>query len=207
MRIPRPVSWPLAVAVAFFTAAAPSAYSARPSPTPRPTPTTKPVSRSLADLAKRIRLRRPAGVGKTGSPSIIIDNENLSQFSNAGSITMVNRPGAKQAGSPTPATGVEPGRSSKEYWRGRYKQQLGLVQSLKKRLKDLSSEIPDLWNRFYAQDDPAYRDGVIKPKLDRDLQEDQALKKRLKKEEAKLPQILEDARRAGAPSSWFRDLE
>ena len=77
---------------------------------------------------------------------------------------------------------------------------------MKKRLADLNREIPGLWTKFYSWDDPAYRDGVIKPKLDRDLQEAKELQKKIPEEEAKLDQIREQARRDGALPGWFRGL-
>ena len=73
-------------------------------------------------------------------------------------------------------------------------------------IEELDKEIPALWNQFYSWDDPAYRDGVIKVKLDRALARRKELEERLAVEEEALPKILDEARRDGALPGWFRGL-
>jgi len=187
---------------------------ARTSPTPAPTPRPN----SLAELARRIKLRP---VARDADGKLVISNSSLSELAAQGSLTTTTgTTGARsdsrryvdvdrisdQAGSEQGATGSLNDDQKRNYWRDRYSGQLQTVDAVKKRIGELDSEIPKLWNQFYAWDDPAYRDGVIKPNLDRALAESQQLKDRLPGEEAKLDQILEEARRDGAQPGWFRDL-
>jgi len=175
-------------------------------PTPTPLPTHDP--HSLAQAAARIKLRSTPG--PAGSGGVVINNENLKSYAEKGKLTTAT---GQPAGS---TTGVTPrGRSGprkmsdeakKAYWRNAYIRQKQLVESIKRRIEELDREIPGLWRDFYAWDDPAYRDGVIKPKIDKKLKEQEELKKRLPQEEKALSQVLEDARRDGALPGWFRDL-
>jgi hypothetical protein len=179
------------------------------------TPTPAPRSNSLADLAKRIKLRAAT---RDAEGKLVISNSNLSEISEKGSLTTatgsrsgsgrsveINRVG-EQSGTGEDPTETMTDEQKRNFWRSRYSGQLKSVQIIENRLAELDSEIPKLWNQFYAWDDPAYRDGVIKPNLDRALAESQQLKDRLPSEKAKLDQILEDARRDGALPGWFRDL-
>ena len=63
-----------------------------------------------------------------------------------------------------------------------------------------------LTDDFYSRDDPAYRDGVVKPKLDQSLRRREELERQLAQEEPVLEQIKVDARRDGADPGWFREL-
>jgi len=186
-------------------AAAPAAAQR---PTPTPTPTRSP--RSLAEVASSITLKKSG----TTSRSIQITNENLSSYASKGGITTATgSSGGVTRGTGEPR-GAVPGErrtlgdeGKKQYWRSRYQRQKQLVEDMKRRIDELNAEIPQLWSQFYAWDDPAYRDGVIKPKIDAKLQQVEELKKRLPEEEKKLPEILEEARRDGALPGWFRDLD
>ncbi len=179
------------------------------------TPTPTPRASSLSDLARRIKLRPAA---RDGEGKVVISNSSLSTLSEKGSLTTssggrtdsgryveINR-STDQAGAEEGATGTMTDDQKRGFWRSRYSGQQKTVQIIENRIAELDSEIPKLWTQFYAWDDPAYRDGVIKPSLDRALAESQQLKDRLPSEQAKLDQILEDARRDGALPGWFRDL-
>lgn len=156
-----------------------------------------------------------SGQKPTRTP-IVIDNETLRKYSDQGHVTTVERPASPsslQTGSGTALAGGM-GRESdsseaakRRYWRTLYEQQLRLVQSLEQQIEILDREIPGLWRDFYARDDPMYRDGVIKPKLDEALVRRGELEEQLNEERAKLPKIREDARRDGAKPGWFRGLD
>jgi len=185
-------------------------HSKKPTPTPTPVPTRNP--HSLAAVASKIQLQKPASTA--GSGGVVITDENIKSYAEKGKLTTAS---GQPAGTAT--TGGTPfGRTTttgerkmsddakKSHWRNAYIRQKQLVESIKKRIDELNREIPGLWRDFYAWDDPAYRDGVIKPKIDKKMKEEQELQKRLPEEEKKLPKILEDARRDGALPGWFRDL-
>ncbi len=185
---------------------------ATPTPRPTPTPTAAAHPRSLAEVARRIRLQRPPG-----RSTITISNDNLLEMGKGGHLTTASGTGAGVAVEAGPGVGEGEGEeeggppkgmeAKRQYWRERYRQQLKKVEEIRKRIQELDREIPRLWTQFYSWDDPAYRDGVIKPKLDQALAERDRLGKRLPEEEAKLPQIKEAARRDGALPGWFRNLD
>ena len=95
----------------------------------------------------------------------------------------------------------------KRYWQSRYEQQLDLVGSIEEQIGILDYEIPGLWRDFYSRDDPAYRDGVIKVKLDEALARSERLEGQLKEEEERLDQMRAEARKDGAQPGWFRGME
>ena len=95
----------------------------------------------------------------------------------------------------------------KVFWQTRYKRQLALVENLRQQIETLDSEIPALWSDFYSRDDPAYRDGVIKPKLDRSLERREELAAQLLVEEPMIEQIKVEARKDGAEPGWFREIK
>ena len=196
----------LAVAAA---AADPTPTAPAATPTVAPTPT--PPARSLAEAARRIKLR-PYTTDASGR--IVISDTTLPEMAEKGAVTSVggDRPGDRRyvdvdSGE---AAGGESGSMDEEqqrqFWRRKVEAQQQAIQVLEARIAELDSEIPRLWTQYYAWDDPAYRDGVIKVRLDRALEEWEQLKERLPAEQARLDEIMEDARRAGAKPGWFRDL-
>lgn len=180
---------------------------------PSPTPTPQPArGQSLADVAKDKKLKGDTAGTKDGS--IVISNENLSGYAAKGGLTTA-KPGKN------PATrGVHTGTNVKvvdsetleqqrlkAFWQKRYMLQLERIAAIKRQIEELDLEIPALWNEFYARDDPMYRDGVIKPKLDRSLERRKNLEALLLEEEPKLAEIKEDARQAGGEPGWWRDVK
>ncbi len=209
----------VALAIAFGVTGSAIAADSTPTPTPTATPTVSPTpqANTVADAARQARAAAPEGATPTRTP-IVISNENLAELAAKGSLTEVTTiPDGSSRGS---ARGAETGsargdattaattgeESKKAYWRGRYTMQKGVIDALKGEIDALDKEIPGLWNQFYAWDDPAYRDGVIKVQLDQKLAQRDELAKKLPEEEAKLPEILNDARRDGALPGWFRDI-
>lgn len=208
--------------VAILAAVAGIAGSEEPTPTPVPTGTPAASGeRSLADLARETQLEQPGGT------PIIIDDAALRRLASEGRLTEAGtptpmpparravHPGAGEgetgaAGSPVGGTTMSLAEAdegeARAYWRSLYARQLELVESIRRQIERLDEEIPGLWRQFYAWDDPAYRDGVIKPKLDAALERREKLEQDLVTEEARLPEIREEARRSGALPGWFRDL-
>lgn len=196
-------------------------------PTPEPTPTPRPTTsgtRSLAEVARETRLQGT----DSGSQPIVISNENLADLAAKGELTHAGptptatalpgsrRPvhaGVNAAGAvvvkPNQAdlAGLDAGAEDRRrHWRGLYLKQIETLEQIHKQIEVLDAQIPGLWSQFYAWDDPVYRDGVIKPKLDAALAMRQQLEEQLAQEEERLPEILDNARRDGALPGWFRDL-
>lgn len=196
------------------------AASADPTPTPTPTATPTPTvpPQTVAEAARQARAGAGQGATPTRTP-IVISNENLAELAAKGTLTEVtgtssdasarrpvSAPGA-DAGPDADGAAVTEEETKRAYWRSRYKGQKDLIESIKGEIEALDTEIPGLWNQFYAWDDPAYRDGVIKVRLDEALARREELARQLPEEEAKLPDILNEARRDGALPGWFRDLK
>jgi hypothetical protein len=187
--------------------AAAAAAAEKPTPTPRPA-----GGQSLNEVAKNKKLKGDTD-GSTGG-SIVITNENLSDYASKGGLTTA-KPNIQNTSNPVHAgpnvqqidaeTAAE--NEHRNLWQQKYMRQLETIASIERQINDLDYKIPGLWNDFFARDDPMYRDGVIKPTLDRALARRDELAKRLAEERPKLEQIKEDARRAGAEPGWFRGIE
>ncbi len=180
-------------------------------PTPTPTPRAT-GGQSLNEIAKDKKLKGDTAGSSAGS--IVITNENLSDYASKGGLTTAKpsqNPAARgvHAGTNVKAVDSETNEQNKRkhYWQQKYMQQLERIASIKSQIRDLDLEIPALWNEFFARDDPMYRDGVIKPKIDRSLVRRDELAKLLVEEEPKLPKIKEEARRDGAEPGWWRDIK
>ena len=178
---------------------------------PTPTPTPRPGGgKSLTDVAKDKKLNTDAA-GTTGG-SIVITNENIQDIAAKGKVTeakpVVNRSavGPNAAGVEMYDPDEQQALHRKYYWQQKYVQQLSKIQALRRQIQQLDSEIPGLWNDFYSRDDPAYRDGVVKPKLDQTLNRREQLEEQLAQAEPVLEQIKIDARKDGAEPGWFREL-
>lgn len=172
-----------------------------------------------------------AGADPTPTPQpsrtpIVITNENLADYAAKGHVTSAD-------GSSTSTTGKgrrpvhEPGTDAskgkaldavesagelarderKRFWQATYEKQINLVASIEQQISNLDWEIPGLWRDFYARDDPAYRDGVIKVKLDEALARRDRLEEQLKVEREQIEKIRRDARKDGAQPGWFRGIE
>ncbi len=159
---------------------------------------------SLGATARHIRLRWPNG-RKT-----LITNANLPAFSKAGALTSVistaGRTQTRIDHHAQPSRERIPRHTKKEIWQTRYRALLTRIAVLKHKISYLDTEIPHLWNMFYAWDDPAYRDSVIKPKLDRALVLRKTLRRELRVRAALLPTFLENARKHNVPPGWLREV-
>ncbi len=207
----------LATTIAAISTASTVALGAQPSPTPTPTPTPTPRTSSdttLSDVAGDIELTKGAAADDGG---IVISNENLATYAEHGRLTEVTKPAQNRRGlADVTGDGAqiegEMGNfaatsEKKQYWQAKYEGQLDLIRQIREQIDALDLEIPGLWRDFYAWDDPMYRDGVIKPKLDQALAQRQKLEGDLQKAEAGLATIKQQARRDGAQPGWFRGFD
>jgi hypothetical protein len=197
------------VACGFLATCAVVALAADPTPTPTPRPAG---GQSLSDVAGEKKLKG-SGDGK----SIVITDKNLSDYASKGQVTAVETGTSNASRRPVRDITTNPNMvvvesdsshadERRRYWVGMYERQLELVASLKRQIAILDEEIPGLWNDFYSRDDPAYRDGVIKPKLDASLERRERLVQDLAEEEPRLDEIKSDARQQGAEPGWFRGI-
>lgn len=173
-----------------------------PTPTPEPTPTPTPRPATLADLAKDRELNTEV-LNDDGAIVIIkpVEDEASAQ-------TAPNRPADQVPG--LPGMTEEERRISEEekkaYWQQEYLKQLEEINLNKRKIEILDERIPELQNKFYRWDDPAYRDGVIKPELDQAMADRERYRAELGEAQEELARIKQDARRDGALPGWFRGL-
>jgi len=187
----------------------------QPTPTPTATPTVEDNQKALSEVAKTQPLK-----GAEKGKSIVITNENLADYASRGSLTTAtdksagSTSGRRPLANPETTAGMVEAPSGavahtderRRYWVDQYKQQLQLVDSIKRQIQVLDGEIPGLWRDFYAWDDPSYRDGVIKVKLDAALGRRDRLEAQLRDEEPRVEEIKKNARQDGAEPGWFRGI-
>jgi hypothetical protein len=190
-----------------------AAWAANPTPTATPTaPGT-----TLSDVAGGIKLNKDAVEGQVGG--IVISNENLSQIAGKGRVTEVtttktvkgrrdlSEVSGDGAGIQGEADDYAEKQAKKQYWQAQYQRQIEIVQSIRKQIDILDNEIPGLWRQFYTWDDPFYRDGVIKPKIDKAMADRQKLEVDLQAANAEISRIQQESRRDGAEPGWFRGFD
>jgi len=203
--------------VVITAATIPVWVSSSETPTPTPAPASTP---SLAEASRRARAAQ--GEEEIGKGSkVVISDSNLQEYSAQGALTETTRstppPEARRRGVHSAGTvnaddplGLDetPAMAEKRrYWQGQYQRQLELIASLEHQIQVLDETIPLLWRKFYAWDEPAYRDGVTKPALDQALARRDSLEERLTEARGSLGGIVEAARRDGAQPGWFRGLD
>jgi hypothetical protein len=208
-----------AVVALGLAAGAPAHATDGPDPTPTPAPTATPApsptpqARSMAEAARQTQ----AGAAGTPTPGgIVISNDNLAEYAAKGHLTTGGSSGARadgELGKAPRAVGAaadqgppDDPEGKKAYWRDLIQEQLDTIAALEEELAELERRIPELERKFYAWDDPHYRDGVIKPEWDRALERHAEVTSQLEEERKKLPELRTRARQNGALPGWFRDL-
>jgi len=189
--------------------AAPPAVKPTPTPVPIATPTvvllpssqrSAPAAGGLADLARGIKLRLPAG------DSRVITNERVKELSRGVELTtsIPGPPEQAEAGRVEQATREE--GEKQQYWVERYQEARREVEDLQAEVARLEEETARLERDFYSRDDPAYRDGVIKPAWDQALEDLRANREKLEEARSAPDRVKDEALRDGALPGWFRGL-
>lgn len=92
----------------------------------------------------------------------------------------------------------------KEDWQKMIQEAKENVIQLEGRIKELESRLNKLTNDYYSWDDAAYREGVIKPNMDKVAQQLEAAREQLKAAKERIPELEEEARKSGALPGWLR---
>jgi len=188
--------------------------AATPPPTPTPTPTPAPSVKvllrgeqrgespaggggSLADVAKRIKLKLPKDEPRR------LTNASVEALSKGVELTTAKPPDLSYAG---PGDAGQGQGGDQAFWQQRYQEARSMVTFWEGEVRRLESESARLETQFYSVDDPAYRDGVVKPAWDKALVDLRAARQSLETARSRPDQVLEEARRAGALPGWFRGL-
>ncbi|MGE5234965.1 MAG: hypothetical protein ACM3O7_01300 [Acidobacteriota bacterium] len=155
-------------------------------------------SQSLADVAKRIKLNIPSG------QKAILNNETVKTWSQGVELTTAASAALPPARGAVVPIGREAG--TKAAWQQRYQASRGKILYLESEVSRLRSESARLENEFYARDDPAYRDGVIKPAWDKARADLEQAQRELEKARQGPDNVLSEAQKEGAQPGWFRGL-
>lgn len=192
--------------VLLFLVAAQAGAAASPTPTPTPRLNIL-LSRSsaegasptgsLSDVAMRIKLKLPEGQPR------VLTNDTVKQLAQGVQLTTTKGTG----GAVYAPVGGSQESPKKAMWQQRYRAAVSRVAELEADVKRLESEANGLETDFYAHDDPAQRDGVIKPAWDKALADLSKAKSDLAEARGKPEQVLDEARRDGALPGWFRGLD
>lgn len=93
---------------------------------------------------------------------------------------------------------------TKEDWQKMINEAKQSVNKWEMKTRELQSELNKLTNDYYAWDDVAYREGVIKPNMDKTAKELENAKVELKKSKERILELEEEARKSGALPGWLR---
>ena len=143
---------------------------------------------------------------EAGPSKVTITNKNLKEYA-IGNLSFTE----EEENTPTdPAADGGPPLAAElladeTYWRTRIRDvRLDWRESVEL-VNELEEAASALRTRFYAEDDPFYRDGEIKPAWDRTLDRLAEARTNAVKLEDDVNEILEEGRRAGALPGWLRE--
>lgn len=151
---------------------------------------------SLVEAARAERERR----SRSGPPVAVITDENVNK--SKGQITFAEP--KKPAATAETAAALQT-LKDEQYWRNR-------ALDIRTRLREATDKVEELelsaagWRRrFYAEEDPYFRDGKIKPEWDRVLAQLEETRSEVEATRKELDDFLEEGRREGALPGWLRE--
>jgi hypothetical protein len=158
---------------------------------------------TLAGAAAREKARRD----RQAPPVVVINNKNLAAYAEGGVLTIAAPANVDdEAEAEAEGLAVPVGPSTEEgYWRQRGLEIRRRWREAADRVPDLVAEVERLRQRFYATDDPAYRDAEIKPQWDRALAGLEEARYQAERGIEEVRAFLEEGRRAGALPGWLRE--
>lgn len=182
---------------------------------PEPTPTQPP--RLTGGFGKTPVAGRTAArdAGKTGT--LRITNESLVTDTAQGKVSTSQRPPsptpdpaktpAAPPGTAAAETGVPPADAGQgeAYWREESRRLRERVAEIRDAITRLEADTKRLEADYYAWDDGAYRDKVIKPSWDKAREELATARLALPVAEKDLSDLPDRGRRAGALPGWLRE--
>ena len=157
---------------------------------------------TLVESARAERNRR----GEAQKTQIVIIDKNLSAYA-TGQLT-------ETESSTTVITNESLGSETRDemdlaldeaYWRDRgYDIRLAWKEA-GERIEELEGDVFNLRMRFYAEDDPFYRDAQIKPAWDHAIEELNRAREEVDLKQQELAEFMEEGRVAGALPGWLRE--
>lgn len=150
---------------------------------------------TLVEAARAERERR----ARSGPPVAVITDKNVSK--SKGHLTVAD---PKKPKSAEEAAALQTVRDE-QYWRSRALDIRTRLRQATDRVQDLELSAAGWRRRFYAEEDPYYRDGKIKPEWDRILAQLEETRNEVGTTRKELDDFLEEGRRAGALPGWLRE--
>jgi hypothetical protein len=151
---------------------------------------------SLVDAAKAERERR----ARSGPPVAVITDKNVAQSKGHLTVADVKKPAP--TGADAAALQI---LKDEQYWRSRALDIRTRLRQTTDRVEDLELSAAGWRRRFYAEEDPYFRDSKIKPEWDRVLAQLDETRKDVETTRKELDDFLEEGRRAGALPGWLRE--
>jgi hypothetical protein len=185
-----------------------SALAAPPEPTPTPAP-------KLTGGFGKVPVAPRSAARETGkSGPLRITNDSLVVDPSKGKVSTSQRPAATtpdpaRTAAPSPAAlpavaGADAGQGE-AYWRDEARRLRERVAELREAIVRLEADTKRLEADYYAWDDGAYRDRVIKPSWDKAREELATSRFALPVAEKELSELPDRGRRAGALPGWLRE--
>jgi hypothetical protein len=167
---------------------------------------------SLVEAAAAERERR----AKATTSTVVVTDKNLGEFRDGQLTEMRSAPAPAQSAPAPAAVSAEPvggqppeitiAESDPEaYWRGRVLRARMNWASAVEEARHLEGKIAELRQRFYAEEDPYYRDSQIKPSWDRALDRLEEARAAIDRFRAEVQTIVQEGRRASALPGWLRE--
>lgn len=155
---------------------------------------------SLVETARAERRRR----GITQKSDIVITDKNLAEFA-TGQLTVSDGVSITNESLGAPREEIEEPEDGETYWRERgYGIRLAWKEATE-RVEELEEDVFNLRMRFYAEDDPFFRDGQIKPAWDHAIEELNRARDEVEARQQELADFMEEGRLAGALPGWLRE--
>lgn len=152
---------------------------------------------SLVEAARAERERR----ARSGPPVAVITDQNVAH--SKGKITVADPKKPAVAGED--AAAALRTIKDEQYWRSRALDIRTRLRQATDRVEDLELSAAGWRRRFYAEEDPYFRDGKIKPEWDRVLAQLEETRNEVETTRKELEDFLEEGRRAGALPGWLRE--
>ncbi|HVS02370.1 MAG TPA: hypothetical protein VMT16_06340 [Thermoanaerobaculia bacterium] len=153
---------------------------------------------SLAEAAARERARRRDGDG----PVLVVTNENLAQHAAGGVLTIAHSTSEEEAELEAAAQETA---QRETYWRERGLEIRQRWREAVERVPALEAKGAELRQQFYSTDDPAIRDGQIKPEWDKAIADLEQARYQAARGGEEVAAFLDEGRRAGALPGWLRE--
>jgi hypothetical protein len=151
---------------------------------------------TLVEAARAERERR----ARSGPPVAVITDQNVAHSKGKITVADPKKPVATEADAAALRI-----IKDEQYWRSRALDIRTRLRQATDRVEDLELSAAGWRRRFYAEEDPYFRDGKIKPEWDRVLAKLEETRNEIETTRKELDDFLEEGRRAGALPGWLRE--